>query len=202
MVSMYLLYSGEVEFTTEIQIEGKRCALKAGNIFGMEDFVYHLPDKRRIALTQKTEFFAEYHIKGWRNRRFTVQTKKYCEIFTLKLRRNIEELQHDYQTVADDLCLHQIESLKELLYFMLTTAIEGPLAPWMNKDIKISEIRAPTKSISIHMKNIGHNTFSRDCSQTVNLKTYSINGENETVALTGKEKELVEQWEKDKQVYD
>lgn len=128
MVSMYLLYSGEVEFTTEIQIDGKRCALQAGNIFGMEDYVYHLPALKRKALAQKTEFFAEFNIKGWRNRRFTVKTKQVCEIFTLKLRRNIENLQHDYQTVVDDLCLHQIESLKELLYFMLTA-----LAPRVGK---------------------------------------------------------------------
>jgi hypothetical protein len=47
------------------------------------------------------------------------------------------------------------------------------------------------------MKNIGYNTFSQDCPQTMNKETFSINDENASETLTEKAK-LVKQWEDDK----
>ena len=92
MVSMYFLFTGNVEFTTSVKHSGQAYLLEAGNIFGMEDYIYHLPAEKHHALNDKAEFFAELQIKGWRNRRFTVKTTTRCELLSLKLRRNIEAL--------------------------------------------------------------------------------------------------------------
>lgn len=71
---------------------------QAGDVFGLEDFIYRLPIKQRSLLVDGQMNFCQYEITTWGKRKFTPDWDKFSssEVFSLDMHKHMKEWQRRF----------------------------------------------------------------------------------------------------------
>ena len=84
MEKLYLIMEGEVEYQLMYNDTPYYKQAK-GSFFGLEDYIYRLPEETRHELNDHYYFFSDYRINIWYKRKFKVKTRCRMNLLAIDL---------------------------------------------------------------------------------------------------------------------
>jgi hypothetical protein len=115
MENLMLIVEGEVEYLLKYELTPYYKQEK-GSFFGLEDYIYRLPDETRHELNDQVYFFSDYSINIWFKRKFKVRTRCKTTVYTLDLYSLFPECQRRFPRFANSFFAYSIKNFANLLY--------------------------------------------------------------------------------------
>lgn len=91
---------------------------QTGDFFGLEDYIYRMPEKERSALVDRQMSFCHYKITVWDKRQFTPQAipeedGSEPQVFMFNMWEHLAEWQERFPFIANELFAESLNSLRD-----------------------------------------------------------------------------------------